>query len=179
MFHSPQSNADDNSLICSTHPVRKFFGFHLRRFLIPLLLLASCGLMQRLSAQETKMRSERINLFGVPTDLIIQEDIPESERTWTQVREITLKYLDAQKQDKPSLRVAEKRLYDMQLSLSQKIDATVQDLAAKTGKSLEEVAYIFQSGEGSKIAPETQHDCDLMNGLYQIDTALKLKNKTK
>jgi hypothetical protein len=187
MFHSPQSNADDHSLICPPHPVRKFSGFHFRRFLIPLLLLASCGLLQTLLAGEKfepikpegEFVSERINLFGVPTDLMIQQQIYETVRTWSQVREITLKYLDAQPQDKPSLREAEKRLQDIRGKLAQKYNKGVRDLAAKRGESIWDTAAIFQGAEGSAIAPETQDTSDILNGLYQIQTALELKNEKK
>jgi hypothetical protein len=275
MFHSPQSNADDHSLICPPHPVRKFSGFHFRRFLIPLLLLASCGLLQTLLADEIIGRlgtfknnegdeyfgisvetllvmktadgqmlqsvypqlagldqkaydqarqwtgrrvrvtgkpmerhsmhhatpvlwladkitlekefepikpeggfvSERINLFGVPTDLMIQQQIYETVRTWSQVREITLEYLDAQPQDKPSLREAEKRLEDIQGKLARKYRTEVEALAAKRGESIWDTAAIFQGAEGSAIAPKTQDTSDILNGLYQIQTALELQNE--
>jgi hypothetical protein len=271
MFHFPQSNDDDQSLICSTHPVRKFFGFHLRRFLIPLLLLASCGLLQTLLADEIigklgnfrnndgdeyfgidvekllimetpdgkvlvsvypqlvglsqesydqalqwkgrRVRVsgkpmekhtvhhaspvlwvadkitieeeieqpkpegsvlERINLFGVPTDLVIQQNIPDTESTWSQVREITLKYLDAQPQDKPSPPEALKRLDAMHAEFAKKYNKGVKALADKTNISIEEAAFIFQLGKGSEIAPEIKDIRSLVSG-YKSNNSIWLK----
>jgi len=116
MFHSPQSNTDDHSLIYFPHPVRKFSGFLLHRFFIPILVIVSFGLKQSLSAQETNMRSERINLYAVPTFIAILDDIQEYGKTWSQVREITLKRVEVQPQDKPSLSAANKRIEKMQVS---------------------------------------------------------------
>lgn len=123
--------------------------------------------------------TERINIFGVPSDLVIQNDIPESGKTWMQVREITMKRLDAALQDKPSMRIARERINDIQIELVRKNEKAMESLSEKTGQSPEEVAFIFQSGEGSEKYPELQNDTDVVNGLFQIESALirKLENK--
>jgi hypothetical protein len=123
--------------------------------------------------------TERINLFGVPTELVIQKQIPEYAKTWPQVRDITLARLDAQPQDKPSLRVALKRIDDIQIAIVRKKERAWENLAEKTGQSLEEVAFIFQSGKGSEKYPDLQDDTDVVNGLYQIESALMLKLEKK
>jgi len=123
--------------------------------------------------------TERINLFGVPTEIVIQEQIPEYAKTWSQVRDITLERLNAQTQDNPSLRVALKRINDIQIAIVRKKERALENLAAKTGQRLEEVAFIFQSGEGSKNYPDLQNDTDVVNGLYQIESALIRKLEKK
>jgi hypothetical protein len=181
MREPPQGNADDQSPSFSVPPVPKTFcpcSYRLG-FLITLMVFALCGARQTLSGEQADREggfvSEQINLFGVPTDLMIQQKIYETVRTWSQVREITLKYLGAQPQDKPSLREAGKRLETIQINLAQKFDKSVEALAAKRGESLWNTAAIFQGAEGSAIDPKTQDASDILNGLYQIQTALKLK----
>jgi hypothetical protein len=119
--------------------------------------------------------TERINLFGVPTELVIQKQIPEYSKTWAQVRDITLARLNAEPQDKPSLRAARKRINDIQIAILRKNEKAWENLAAHTGQSLEEVAFIFQSGKGLEKYPDLQNDTDVVNGLYQIESALHLE----
>jgi hypothetical protein len=121
--------------------------------------------------------TERINLFGVPTELVIQKQIPECARTWSQVRDITLARLNAQPQDKPSLREARKRINDIQIAIVRKNEKDWEALAAKTGQSLEEVGFLFRGAVGSKKYPDLQDDSDVVDGLYQIESALMLELK--
>jgi hypothetical protein len=141
---------------------------------LALLCLASFAGLQTLSASEDFV-TERINLFGVPTELVIQKQIPEYAKTWPQVRDITLARLNAQPQDKPTLRTALKRINDIQIAIVRKSEKAWENLAEKTGQSLEEVAFIFQSGKGSEKYPDLQNETDVLNGLYQIESALMLK----
>jgi hypothetical protein len=141
---------------------------------LALLFLTSLAMQPTVSAGEGFV-TERINLFGVPTELVIQKQIPEYAKTWPQVRDITLARLNAQPQDKPTLRTALKRINDIQIAIVRKNEKAWENLAEKTGQSLEEVAFIFQSGEGSEKYPDLQNDTDVVNGLYQIESALILK----
>jgi hypothetical protein len=40
---------------------------------------------------------------------------------------------------------------------------------------LEDVSNLFQAGEGAKVSPKLQEDTDVLNDLYQIESALILK----
>lgn len=104
-------------------------------------------------------------------------DSSQYSKTWSQVRDITLARLNAQPQDKPSLRVALKRINDIQIAIVRKKERALENLAEKTGQNPEEVAFIFQSGEGSENYPDLQNDTDVVNGLYQIESALHLELK--
>lgn len=151
---------------------------HTRHHATPVLWLAEKVVLEDYDGPKVAGEgfvTERINLFGVPTELVIQNDIPEYEKTWMQVRDITLARLNAEPQDKPSLRVARKRINDIQIAIVRKNEKAWENLAAKTGQSLEEVAFIFQSGKGSEKYPDLQNDTDVLNGLYQIESALMLK----
>jgi len=151
---------------------------HTRHHATPMLWLADKVILEDYDGPKVAgdgFVTERINLFGVPTELVIQKQIPEYGKTWAQVRDITLARLNAEPQDKPSLRAALKRINDIQIAIVRKNEKAWANLAAKTGQSLEEVAFIFQSGEGSEKYPELQNDTDVVNGLYQIESALAAK----
>ena len=151
---------------------------HTRHHATPMLWLADKVILEDYDGPKVAgdgFVTERINLFGVPAELVIQKQIPEYGKTWAQVRDITLARLNAEPQDKPSLRAALKRINDIQIAIVRKNEKAWANLAAKTGQSLEQVAFIFQSGEGSEKYPELQNDTDVVNGIYQIESALAAK----
>jgi len=69
------------------------------------------------------------------------------------------------------------RLTIIQNDLAKTIQNEIVALAVHAEKTPEDVAWVFQKGAGEPINPDLQKNMDILNGLYQIETALLTREK--
>lgn len=132
-----------------------------------------CVLLCTPSLAHLPLLAEPIPLFGQVVELEISQRIPECPKTWDQLRNQTLAYLNAQPQTATSPAEAQKLLQALNKELAKKNNDNLVFLTAQTQASVWETASVFQLGQGSDIDPQLQQNIDINSGLYQIETALE------
>jgi len=116
--------------------------------------------------------AEPIPLYGETIDLEINEKLPETTKTWSDVRQKTLTYLKNQDIKTSSLLESQKAIRKLQEEMVAEMDRQFESLAERDGVSVEEVASMFQLGEGGELSKDLQDKSEIVDGLYQIESAL-------